>query len=55
MKKLSLMKSKKFVIYAKKNLLQIKMIKRHLNYTTKSELIVITLENLDELLIVFAI
>ena len=30
-----LMKRKKFVTYAKKNLLQIKMIKRHLNDTIK--------------------
>ena len=32
-----------------------KMIKMHLNYTIKSEIIVITLENLEELLIIFAI
>ena len=35
MKKISLMNSKKFVIYAKKNLLLMRMIKMHLNYTTK--------------------
>ena len=29
--------------------------KMHLNYTIKSEIIVITLENLEELLIIFAI
>ena len=45
----------KFVIYAKKNLVLTKMIKMHLNYTIKSEIIVITLENLEGLLIVFAI
>ena len=55
MKKISLLKSKKFVIYAKKNLIQIKMIKMRLNYTIKSEIIVITPENLEELLIVFVI
>ena len=49
------MKSKNFVTYAKKNLVLMKMIKMHLNYTIKSEIIVITLENLEELLIVFAI
>ena len=49
------MKSKKFVTYAKKSLVLMKMIKMDLNYTVKSEIIVITLENLEELLIVFAI
>ena len=48
------MKSKKFVTYAKKNLVLMKIIKMHLNYTMKSEIIVITLENLGVLLIVFA-
>ena len=52
---MSLMKSKRFVRYAKKNLLPIKMIKMRFNYTVKSEIIVITLENLEELLIVFTI
>ena len=32
-----------------------KMIKMRLNYTIKSEIIVITLKNLEELLIIFAI
>ena len=45
----------KFIIYAKKNLVLTKMIKMHLNYTIKSEIIVITLENLEGLLVVFAI
>ena len=54
-KKVSLMKSKKFVTYAKKNLVSMKMIKMNLNYTIKSEIIVITEENLEELLIVFVI
>ena len=49
------MKSKKFVTYVKKNLVLMKMVKMHLNYTIKSEIIVITGENLEELLIVFAI
>ena len=49
------MKSKRFVTYAKKNLVLMKKKKMHLNYTIKSEIIVITLENLEELLIVFAI
>ena len=49
------MKSKKFVTYAKKNLVLMKMIKMHLNYTIKSEIIVIKLENLEELLIVFLV
>ena len=48
MKKESLMKSTRFVIYVKKNLVLIKN-------TVKSEIIVITQENLEELLIVFAI
>ena len=52
---LSLMKSKKFVTFVKKNLVQTKMIKIHSNYTIKLEIIVITLENLEELLIKFAI
>ena len=49
------MNSKKFVIYAKKDLVLTDMIKMHLNYTVKSEIIVITLENLGELLIVIVI
>ena len=52
-KKISLMKSKRFVTYAKKYLVLMKMIKMHLNFTLKSEIIAITLENLVELLIVF--
>ena len=49
------MKSKEFVTYVKENLVLMKVIKRHLNYTIKAEIIVITLENLEKLLIVFAI
>ena len=55
MNKISLTKSKEFVTYVKKNLIQIKMIKMHLNYILKSEIIVIIQENLEELLIVFGI
>ena len=47
-KKISLMKSKKFVTYAEKNLVLIKMMKMHLNYTINSETIVITPENLED-------
>ena len=54
-KKLSLIKSKKFVIYVKKNLVLIKMMKMNLNYTIKSEVIVITQENLEEPLIIYVI
>ena len=54
-KKLSLMESKKYIIYAKKDLVLIKMIKIHLHYAIKSEIIVIALENLEELLILFTI
>ena len=39
------MKTKKFVTYAKKNLVLMKIIKMHLNYTIKSEIIFITLRN----------
>ena len=39
----------------KMNLVMIKMIKMRSNYTIKSEIIVIKPENLEELLIVFAI
>ena len=55
MKKISLMKGEKFVTYAKKSFVLTKMGKINLNYTKKSEIIVITLENLEELLIEFAI
>ena len=55
MKKISLMKSERFVTFAKKNLALIRMIKMHLNYTIKSKIIVITQKSLEELLIVFVI
>ena len=54
MKKLSLMKIKRFVTFVKRNLVQIKMIKIHLNYTIRLEVTVIIQENLEELLAVFS-
>ena len=55
MKKISLMKGKKFATYAKKSFVLMKMRKVNLNYTTKSDITAITQENLEELLIIFAI
>ena len=55
MKKLSFMKNKKFVTYVKKNIVLIKIIKMYLDYTIKSEIVVITREILEELLITFEI
>ena len=55
MEKISHMKNKKYATYAKKSFVQMKMKKMNLKNTKKSEIIVITLENLDELFIVFAI
>ena len=46
---------KKLVTYVKKSLALIKIMKMRLNYTIKSEIIAITPENLEELLIVFTI
>ena len=56
-KKKSLMKSKKFVTYAKNNfvLITIKKMKMNLNYTIKSEIIAIIQEKIEKLLIVFVI
>ena len=54
-KKIRLMKSKIYVIYANKNLVLMKMTKTHLNYNINSEIIVIILGYLEELVIVFAI
>ena len=48
------MKIKNFVTYAKKNLILIKMIKMHLNII-RLEIIVMTQEHLEELLITFVI
>ena len=47
--------TQKFVTYAKKYVVLIKMMKMHLTNTIKSEIIVITQEKLEELLIVFVI
>ena len=55
MKKLSLMKSKKYATYAKKSFFLVKMREMNLNYIIKSEINVITPENLGELLLVFAV
>ena len=55
MKKSSPMRDKKHVAYAKGDFVMIKINKKNVNYTKKSEIIVITPENLEELLIVFAI
>ena len=49
------MKSKKTATYVKKSFVMMKMIKIDSNYTKKSEIIAITEENLEELLIAFAI
>ena len=49
------MKSEKFVTNANKNLVLMEMIKMRLSYTIKSEIIVVTPEDLEELLIVLAI
>ena len=49
------MKSKKNATYAKNSFVMIKMEKINLDYTKKSEIIVIILENLEDLLIVFEI
>ena len=51
MKKINLIKSKKFVIYAKKDLVLIVTIKD----IVKSEITVITLENTEVLLMISAI
>ena len=46
---------RKFVTYVKKNFVQMKIIKKNLKKCRKSEIIVITQENIEELLIVFVI
>ena len=55
MKKKSLMKIRKIVIYAEKNFIQIKIIKKNLNKSKKSEIMTIIQENIEELLIVIII
>ena len=49
------MKSNKNATFVKKSFVMIKMKKRNLKYTKKLEIIVIIQENLEELLIAFAI
>ena len=49
------MKSKEFVIDAKKSFALIKMRKINLNFTKKPKIITITLGNLEEQFILFAI
>ena len=49
------MKNKKYVTYARDIFVRMKIIKKNLNFAIKSEIIVITAENLEELIIVFAI
>ena len=55
MKKLSLKKDKMYVTYAKLNFVMTKIRKTNLNVIIKSEIIVITPENLEKLFIIFAI
>ena len=55
MRKINLIKSKNVVIQAKNNLIPIKIIKKHLNYIRKYDILVITLGNIEELLIIFVI
>ena len=57
MKKISLMKSKKFARYVKKNLILMMIIMMIMTIKSiiKSEIIVTTMENLEELLIIFVI
>ena len=50
MKKISLLKSEKLFIYAKKDSILMRMIKMHLNYTIKSEIIATIQQNIEELL-----
>ena len=49
------MKSKKYATYAKRSFVLMKIRKMNLNFIIKSEMIAITLENLGELLRMFAI
>ena len=49
------MKNKKYVTYAKESFIMIKIRKANMTFIIKSEIIVITQENLEELLIIFAI
>ena len=49
------MKNKKYVTYAKESFVMIKIRKANMTFIIKSEIIVITQENLEELLIIFVI
>ena len=49
------MKIKTFAIHVKKNFVLIQMMKIHLNYIIKLEIIVIIQENLDKLPLIFVI
>ena len=53
--KISIMSNKNNATYVRKNFVMIKIKKRSLNYTKKLEIIVIIQENLEELVIAFAI
>ena len=53
--KISFMKRKKNATYVRKSFAMIKMKKRNLEYIRKLEIIVITQENLEELLKAFAV
>ena len=55
MKKKSLIKIRKFVIYVKKNFVLMKITKKNLEKRKKSEIIVMIQENIEEQLIVFVI
>ena len=49
------MKRKKYVIYVKRNFAMIKIMKKNLKTRKKSDNTVITTDNLEELLLVYAI
>ena len=53
--KLLFMKVKKYVTYAKKNFVMIKIRKANMLFIVKLEIIATTQEHLEELLIIFAI
>ena len=53
-KRLLFMKAKKYVIYAKKGFVMMKIRKANMPFIIKSEIIAITPENLEELLKIFA-
>ena len=55
MKKKSLMKIRKIVVYVEKNFVQTKIIKNNLSKSKKSEIMIIIQKNIEELFIVIAI